>query len=244
MHAIAIDLRGHGFSELPTVPKGFKNWHLLRDDIVHFFNRYIDRPVVLAGHSSGAVISFLAAAELGEKVSGLVAFDPPSMPWLVRAMPYIPGGLAYTAKRFPIARNAGKRRAVFPDLQFAFDRYKGRGTFKGVSDEALRDYLEGGLKPHPDGVQLACEPVWEQAMFLAQGHNIFKAAKKAPKHVQLIYAGNDGPSTRGRRRAMTRILGAENVHFRKDFAHFFPFHEPEYAVNVLSDMIKTVSLAR
>jgi pimeloyl-ACP methyl ester carboxylesterase len=243
IHAVALDMRGHGMSELPADPKGFRNWHSLRDDISYFLDTYVEKPIVLAGHSSGAVVSVLTAAQSREKVSGVVAFDPPTMPWLVRAMPYIPGGLAYTAKRFKIADKAGKRRAVFPDLEFAFERYKGRGTFKGVSDEALRDYLEGGLKSHPEGVELACAPKWEQAMFIGQGHNIYKAARNLSDHVRFIYAKQGGVSTKRTRRAIERIVGPENVDFREDFAHFFPFHEIEYAQQQLSDMIKRVSLS-
>ena len=243
IHAVALDMRGHGMSELPADPKGFRNWHSLRDDISYFLTHYVDKPAVLAGHPSGAVVSVLTAAQSPDKVSGLVAFDPPTMPWPVRTMPYIPGGLAYTARRFPIAYKAGKRRAVFPTFEFAFERYKGRGTFKGVSDEALRDYLTGGLKPHADGVTLACTPEWEQAMFVAQGHNIFKAARSFPKYQRFIYAKIFGVSTRGTRRAIGRIVGRENVECHEDLAHFFPFHETDFAAQALADMIRKVSLA-
>lgn len=242
-HSVALDMRGHGLSELPANPKGLKNWYSLRDDISYFLAQYVDHPIVLAGHSSGAVISFLSAAQTRDKVAGVVAFDPPTMPWPVRMMPYIPGGLNYTAKRFPIARAAGKRRSVFPDLETVFHRYKGRGTFKGVSDEALRDYLIGGFKSHPEGLELTCAPPWEQAMFMAQGHNIFKAARLAPKHAQIIFAGKESPSTRGTRRALSRILGDENVPTYKEFRHFFPFHEMDFARLALSNMIKAVSLS-
>lgn len=242
VHAVALDMRGHGMSELPADAKGFKNWHLLRDDISYFLEHYVKKPVVLAGHSSGAVVSVLTAAQSPEKVSGVVALDPPTMPWPVRIVPYLPGGLAYTAKRFPIANKAGKRRAVFPDLDAAFERYKGRGTFKGVNGEALRDYLQGGLKPHPDGVTLACTPRWEQAMFVAQGHNIFKAARNLPKHAQFIYAKKGGVSTMRTRKAIGRAVGPENVQFREDFAHFFPLLDIDFTQQQLSQMIKRVSL--
>jgi pimeloyl-ACP methyl ester carboxylesterase len=244
VHAVALDLRGHGMSELPTEPKKMCNWHIFRDDVSFFVDRYVDQPIVLSGHSSGAVTAFLAAAQRPEKVSGLVAFDPPTMPLIVRLFPYIPGGRRYTARRFPIARSAGRRRSVFPDLEAAFKRYDGRGTFKGLSDEMLWDYLKGGFKPHPDGMELTCHPLWEQAVFLGQGHNIFKAAQKAPENTKLIYAGKNAPSTRGTRKAMARILGAEKVEFRPEFEHFFPLLDLDYSQKTLSDMLAVVSLQR
>ena len=33
VHAIALDMRGHGMSELPTDINALKNWHIFRDDI-------------------------------------------------------------------------------------------------------------------------------------------------------------------------------------------------------------------
>ena len=48
VHAIALDMRGHGMSELPTDSAALKNWHIFRDDVAEFFERYLDAPAVLA----------------------------------------------------------------------------------------------------------------------------------------------------------------------------------------------------
>jgi len=70
VHAIALDMRGHGMSELPTDVAALNNWHIFRDDIVEFFTRYIDSPAVIAGHSYGAVTGILALPQIKDKVSG------------------------------------------------------------------------------------------------------------------------------------------------------------------------------
>jgi len=81
-------------------------------------------------------------------------------------------------------------------------------------------------------------------MFVAQGHNIYKAAKDAPKHTNIIFAGKDSPSTKGARRALSKILGNNNVETHLELKHFFPFHEIEFAQTKLANMIQTVSLSR
>jgi pimeloyl-ACP methyl ester carboxylesterase len=139
VHSIALDMRGHGMSELPTDIEALKNWHIFRDDVVEFFDRYIDGPIVLAGHSFGAVTGILAMPEVKTKVYGYVGFDPVIMPWLIRQIPNCIGGTTYLKKRLPIARNAGRRRSDFESLEAAFQRYKNRGAFRGFTDEALRD---------------------------------------------------------------------------------------------------------
>lgn len=238
VHAIALDLRGHGMSELPVDVKGLKNWHIFRDDIAEFFELYIDAPVVLAGHSFGAVSAILASPELGDKLSGFVGFDPVTIPWLARNFSKLPGGRAMMKRRLPIARNAGRRRFVFDNLGAAFERYKGRGAFKGVPDETLKDYLEGGLKPHPDGVQLSCHPLWEQAIFAAQGHNLFKSLSSLPENTQIIYGGKAAVSSPRTRKAVHRKLKGGHTAYHRDFHHLFPFHEPEFAANALRKVLE------
>jgi pimeloyl-ACP methyl ester carboxylesterase len=175
VHAVALDLRGHGMSELPTDVAALKNWHIFRDDVAEFFDRYIDSPVVLAGHSYGSVTGVLAMPKIKDQVSGYVGFDPVLVPAPFRAFNRLPGGRAFMKARMPIARNAGRRRSQFESFEAAFNRYQNRGAFRGFSDEALRDYLTGGLIADGEGVKLACDPLWEQAIFTAQGHNVFKA---------------------------------------------------------------------
>lgn len=234
VHAIALDLRGHGMSELPTDSGSLKNWHIFRDDIAEFIERYIENPVVLAGHSFGAVSAIMAASKIKDRLSGYVGFDPVTIPWAARNFSRLPGARAYMKKRVPIARNAGRRRYVFDSFEAAFDRYQGRGAFKGMSDQALKDYLEGGLIPHENGVQLACHPLWEQAIFTAQGHNVFNALPALPANTQIIYGGKGAVSTRSTRKAVQNKLRGGAVSYHSGFHHLFPFHEPDFALDALT----------
>ncbi len=238
VHAIALDLRGHGMSELPTDVPALKNWHIFRDDIAGFVETYIDAPVILAGHSFGAVSAILAAPRLKDKLSGYVGFDPVTIPWIARMFSQLPGGRAYMKRRMPIARNAGRRRFVFENVEAAFKRYQGRGAFRGMEDDTLRDYLVGGIKGHSDGVQLACHPQWEQAIFTAQGHNLFKALPDLPANSHIIYGGKSAVSTNRTRAAVHRQLRGGEVSYYRDYHHLFPFHEPEFCQDRLRKTLK------
>jgi len=247
VHAIALDLRGHGMSELPTDVAALKNWHIFRDDIAEFFERYIDIPVGLVGHSYGAVTGILALPQIKDKVSGYVGFDPVMIPWVFRQMSKFPGSRANMKKRLPIANKAGRRKSKFESYEAAFERYKDRGAFRGFTDEALRDYLTGGLVPDEadggDGIKLACDPLWEQAIFVAQGHNVFKAAKDLPReNSHMTFAGKHGAvSFKSGRQFMANIIGAKNVVYDKNRAHMFPMHDPDYAVGRLNEVLKNTS---
>ena len=240
LHIAALDLRGHGHTDLPADPDALVNWHGISDDVCAFLKAYAPNPVVIAGHSFGAVVSFLVAKSAPQNIRALVSFDPVTMPPVSRLMLSTKAGRESAKKRFPLARNAGRRRAHFDSFDAAFERYKGRGTFKGVPDAVLRDYISGGFKTaNTGGVELTCAPAWEQATFVSQGHSIFKAAKSAPDYRKVIYAGKFTPSWPATRAYMKSVIGRNNVEFHKERAHFFPFHDDQFTRGFLKDALKS-----
>lgn len=239
LHSVALDLRGHGFTTLPNNPMGLKNWYPLRDDVVAFVEQEIEGAFVMGGHSLGACVGMLAAPYLKDQLKGYVGFDPVTMPVWMRPLSFLPGWHTILRNRLPIAVGAGRRRSKFESLEQALSRYKGRGVFKGFPEHVLRDYLSGGLKPFGEGVELACNPKWEQAIYAAQGHNLFKAAKALPKNnSRIIYAGKGAPHTPTARERMRGILGKENVERQAAFHHMFPLNNPRFATHALQAAIE------
>ncbi len=73
-HLHALDHRGHGGSSRS------KSGYLVRDyvrDAVAFVQEQVQGPVVLYGHSLGAMVAAGVAAELTQQVQGVVMEDPP-----------------------------------------------------------------------------------------------------------------------------------------------------------------------
>jgi pimeloyl-ACP methyl ester carboxylesterase len=70
---LAIDFRGHGRSD--RTPGKYLVRDYVRDAVA--VARHIDRPLVLYGHSLGAMVAGAAAAELGAQVRGAILEDPP-----------------------------------------------------------------------------------------------------------------------------------------------------------------------
>ena len=70
----ALDLRGHGQSSWTT-----NDYHIqdYTDDILKFLQKQVGKPVVLYGHSLGALIALLLASQFPDQVLGLVLSDPP-----------------------------------------------------------------------------------------------------------------------------------------------------------------------
>lgn len=73
-HVYALDLRGHGRSG--RVPGKYRPEHYVAD-IKAFFERELETPAILFGHSLGGWIALISAVELREKVRALILGDPP-----------------------------------------------------------------------------------------------------------------------------------------------------------------------
>jgi len=242
IHAIALDLRGHGFSTLPVPDGPFSNFHLFRDDVIRFMDRYIDGPIMLAGHSLGGAVAALVCEKVGERAGAFMALDPPTLPRFMHVMVRIPGFTTWLSKNFSLAKKSGTRRSVFPSQDFIFEHYKKKRTFAAFQNDMLRDYIEGGTRPAMDGVELSCPPHWEARIFAAQGSNLFRAAKHLP-HVKLyIHAMKGGASTPSARFNIRRIAGRENVITEHKFRHLFPMENPDYVVAHINKLLQRAGL--
>jgi hypothetical protein len=52
----------------------------------------------------------------------------------------------------PPAKFSIRRRNVWPDVKAAYDHFAAKDLFAAWAPGVLGDYMDSGLKPHPDGV--------------------------------------------------------------------------------------------
>ena len=70
----SLDHRGHGDSE--RADGDYEVMHYV-GDVVQFVETQFDQPVVLYGHSLGAMVVAAVAAELNQRIAGAILEDPP-----------------------------------------------------------------------------------------------------------------------------------------------------------------------
>jgi len=235
LHTMALDLRGHGMSELP-VPTAHTNYNIFRDDLIYFIDHYITEDILLSGHSFGGSTSILACEVLASRsshpVTSLVTLDPPTLPEFMTFFMRWEGFIQYGMRRLPPARKSLNRRRVFPSREAMLKRYKQKKVLSRFVPQILEDYIDGGTRIHDGGIELTCPPEFESRNFMAQNHNIFRAANALPdfrKNIQVMRGGASTPSSRWKLR---RMMGRKNIKPEWHFNHFFPMEEPDYVTQL------------
>lgn len=234
---IASDARGHGRTPLPAAVEsgGRVSWNDFAGDLLDLLAAVDgDAAWLLAGHSMGGAVSLLAAAARPSRVAGLVVIDPPFIPFAIAATTRAAGGTLPN----PMADQAERRRADFPDRATARAAYQGRGVFRSWADADLDAYLAAGLRESDGGVMLACNPLFEAATFRGVSLDIELALQALACPFALV-AGEQGstvPATEfGIFAAHPRCLSAER---QPGSSHFVPLERPD-AVHAAIDRVAT-----
>lgn len=218
LRILALDLRGHGATTLPAQPEALSGWEVFAEDLLAALDVAVDRPVVLAGHSLGAITSLLAAAAQPARASALVLFEPVMLDAVTLQVPMA---------EHPIARTTLRRRTTFPSRAAAMAAYRGRGAFATWTEAQLADFVAGGLHETGSGeeVTLACRPVWEAAIYARQDVHAWEVMKELRRPLR-IFVGGDDSSVGAPARALASEVGA-TVEVVPGTTHFLPMERPE-----------------
>lgn len=228
LRILALDLRGHGATTLPTTIAGREGWHQFRDDLLALLAAAADAPVVLAGHSMGGTSSLLAAAAEPTRVKALALFDPVVMAGDQPADPDV-------LQNNPLAVGAGRRRATFPSKAAAIEAYTGRGAFRTWSAEQLADYVEAGFRETPTGeVTLTCRPEWEASNFRTHNYDPWTAFRERRCPIRILRAQEASTFRLEGHEAKLAAAGRIDVETVPGTSHFLPMERPDLVRDVLA----------
>lgn len=233
---LAPDLRGHGRTTLPADPRAHRDWRVFRDDLIALIDAVDAPPLVLAGHSMGAVSALLAAERRPDRVKSVVMIEPVILPRpaaLMMSLPVV--GLA--ARRVPLYAGALRRRRRFDSREAAVQAYRGRGAFKGWPDQALRDYVAEGFREADGGVELICAPEWEAANYAAQGHDPWPVLRRIRRPVRILKGGRNSTCSLD-----DGAIPGVRVQTIPDGTHFLPMLDPRTVRAALKDAVEKDAL--
>ena len=167
LHAAALDLRGHGKTELLANPSKLTSWNRFRDDIIEAIAKCAPNGLILGGHSLGATTALTVAAEAPHLVHGLVLVEPVIPPGNMIKLAHVPL-LRRALRNTKIARNARNRsKTTWSSPESAETYMRECKIFSTWREPFLRDYLVDGLsfQPGEEPYALTCDPAWESAIF-------------------------------------------------------------------------------
>lgn len=140
------------------------NWQLFASDMLTAIDSHYSEPVWVMGHSMGGTIAALAAMRQPEKIAGLILLDPVFLPDRFVLITKLMS--KKKRQKIPMVRRALARPEHFASADSAFDFYRSKRAFKGLSDEALSHYVAASKASMPDGsVQLRYSGAWEAAVY-------------------------------------------------------------------------------
>lgn len=139
---------------------GGLSWEVIARDLSVFCSlQQIEAPLLI-GHSMGATVSAIAAANYEIKPSGLILIEPIFLPEEFYA-------IEPDINMHPLASKAIKRTNTWKDEQEAWSYLKSKSLFENWDEEVLRLYLRYGMKKQEEGnLKLTCSPQNEAAMFM------------------------------------------------------------------------------
>jgi pimeloyl-ACP methyl ester carboxylesterase len=226
----SLDMHAHN----PAFPVD-DGWRGLVDELISELERRYSEPVILVGHSLGGMLSLLAAARRPDLARCVVMLDSPVVSgwraFLWRIIKWIG-----REDSFSPSRSSVRRRYQWPDERAAYEHFAGKDIFAAWAPGVLQDYMQHGLVPHPDGVQLRFGREVETQVYRTLPHHVGGVLTRGLKVPVAYIAGEDSEENRLAGLGPTRALVGE--HFRiVPGGHLFPMEDPALAAQVTRELI-------
>jgi pimeloyl-ACP methyl ester carboxylesterase len=161
----SFDFRGHGDSDSPSIAVDGYSWHGFADDVLAVAEPLGvagDPDLIACGHSKGGAALLLGEASRPSTFARIWAYEP-IMFATDEALP--------PQEDFFLARAARKRRNAWSSPEEAFESYASKPPLNVMRADALRAYVDYGLRRRDDGwFELKCRPEVEARIY-AMGPN-------------------------------------------------------------------------
>ncbi len=225
----SVDMYGHD----PRYPVT-DGWPKLVEQLIGCLESYPE-PVVLVGHSLGGMLSLMASKQRPELVRCVVMLDSPVVAGWRAALLRLAKGRGWSDSFSP-AKFSLKRRNVWPDAQAAHAHFVSKPMFAAWAPGVLSDYLEHGLEPHPEGVQLRFKREIETEIYRGLPHHMGSLMRgRFPVPVGFV-AGVESVELKQAGLGATRALVKDNF-TEIEGGHLFPMESPEKAARLTVEMI-------
>lgn len=232
-------------------PNDIRDWKPLSEDLLRFLAPPQPAPVIGVGHSIGAVVTLRAALRDPGKFRALVLIDPVLFVPSFQLMWSIVRALGLGDRFRPLISRAKKRRRTFDDLETVYRRYRHRNIFRYMSDENLRTYIEGIIKPKADGsheasrhagYELIYSPEWEAQIYRTGMHDydIWRDLPKLQVPTLFMRGAETDTFLENAAKLVKRKQPRAWVETLDQSTHLLPLERPREVFNMMQSFLKTL----
>jgi pimeloyl-ACP methyl ester carboxylesterase len=211
-----------------------EGWPLLVAQLIDTLEReYRGEPVYGVGHSLGAYLNFIAAAQRPALFRGIVMLD-------AAVIGALRGRALGAVKRLGIvdrvtpAGMTRERRREWTSREEAKAHFRSRRLFRHFTDACLEDYVRHGLVGRPGHYRLRIDPEIEYRIYRTIPHDMsrYLPTLKVPAG---FVGGTESDVLR--RVGMRAMRGARFLKRRVAGGHLFPFEQPLAAAAAIEELL-------
>lgn len=226
-------------------PNEIDDWNPFSDDMLQFLAS-AHPPVIGVGHSIGAIVTLRAALRDPGKFRALLLLDPvlfvPSR--LVLWNFFRAVGLGN--KVHPKIPGALKRRLTFDDLDLVFRGYRNRPVFRYMSDESLRDYIQGVTRPSEHGrYELMYSPEWESRIYFTglRDFDIWRGLPSLEVPTLILRGAETDTFLENAAKLIKRRQPRVQMETLEKSTHLLPFERPKEVFDLMQSFLSRVERA-
>jgi pimeloyl-ACP methyl ester carboxylesterase len=234
---VGMDDRGHGRTTAPAHVNKLKDWDIFAGDLGRFL-KHLRQPVILMGHSRGAVASLLLSAKKPELVKALVLIDPTILPFSWMWWWYLAKKTG-AAQLVPIAFRAARRKNSWPNRDAILQTYRSKEPFSSWEEGFLEGYVRDGTRETGDGhIGLSCDPAWESKCFATCSHDVWRYIPTLSMPTILIYGEKSDICLSPAIRRFREKVPKAKVIGLKDTSHFVPMERPDETTEIIIGFLR------
>jgi pimeloyl-ACP methyl ester carboxylesterase len=220
----SFDFRGHGDSDRSA--DGYR-WSEFADDVLAVVDDLGLRgePTLLAsGHSKGSAALLLGEARQPGTFARLWCYEPIVFPSDDDLEPQ---------HDFPLSEGARRRRAVWSSRDEALASYAARPPLDVLDPEALRAYVDYGLRDRPDGqVELKCGPEDEAEIYaMGVANGVYPRLGEVSCPVLVVCGEHTDAIPPKLGEMIVERLPHGRLEVMRDVGHFGPMQDPDATVD-------------
>ncbi|MBD1390216.1 alpha/beta hydrolase [Neiella sp. HB171785] len=223
------------------MPPSRLNWQHLATDLIQQIEAQKLLPVVLLGHSLGAVLGIMAAQRRPDLFRQLILVDPVMLPshksYFLRWLPWS------MKRRIPMIKKTLGRPEQFADRQAAFRFHRRAAAFRNMSDEALDAYIEHGFEMADGELKLRFGKVWEAAIY-GSLPNVWPILKRLTVPTTAIRAEHSNTLGVPQWRRWQQLQPQHHFIELSGSEHLLPLTEPERLASVLNPIVSGLPIVR